>query len=1137
MRRIVWLLTLLVAPLACFAQGSNGPLYGEPYRPGYHFSHDKYWMNEPNGPFFANGLWHVFTQHNDFHQQFGSQGWGHAVSPDLLHWTELPVAIPATTDVLSYSGSAILDANNDSGLGTPGNPPIIAAYTGRRLPSNIQDQRLAFSLDDGMTWTKFSGNPVLDINSNEFRDPKLFFDEPSQQWIMVIAQGGQNRVSFYRAPSPIGPWTFSSIFRDQFLPAGIGGWEVPDMFELRVDGNPNDTRWVLVITPATGSPAGGNGVFYFVGSFDGITFTREQVGTALWADYGRDWDGVMSWENVPAADGRRIWAGIMNSYGGDPPWSPFKGMLSIPREVELISTPNGLRLTQQPIAEVATIREPGATITTDTPVSGDIDLTALLGVEGQMLEVIARFDPGTAFDVGIDVAESMGGTQRTRVAYRQSSQQLYMDRQQSGNVSYNPAAGGVHFAPLELDTNGEVTMRILVDRSSIEVFPHDGMGVISNLIFPAPSSTRLSMFATSGTATLKSLEVYPLRETWTVGPDPVPGEGIIARYSMDPTPQSTDPGYNPASIDARQGLNEGDLIGALDPQYELDPAVENLFRNSTLGGNPFVTSGDVPPPAMFVDGELPGEFSYNAGAYEGVNGALFVPTDLYGEEFNFQGSFSVEMYFKTDGDRSGDGRMTLIRGGQDSNRFSVEVNRLSPGNVRFGIFDAFARFAAVDISTVSPLNYADGEWHYLLATYDADAGSGGTLSLTIINEDGTTQTASNAPASFGPLADRDDGSLLIGRNTFNATGAERTFLGLIDEVRLSKIVIDEGNMLGSAAGRPITRWRMDPAPGLPSPPSGANPVTLDARIETAQGTDTGVSGLAEPLDHLWSFNALPGQTYSTSADVPPSSMFTAGEDAGAVSYDASAIDGVNGTLFFPADQYGQELDFTSGFTIEAFFKTNGDQSNAGTMTLLFQGEFEERFSLELNRFAPGSLVFGVVDESASERLVLLTDRDHADGRWWYVRAAYIRDVDSDDTLELTAVSETGCVSTSVTSLGGGVLALPTQSDGNLLIGRRSFLQSETPNTFLGLIDEVQFSIGTPSEDDLLGVTPASPPCPGDANGDGMTTTGDITFVVSNLGSGMPGAVGTPGDVNSDGITSTGDITFVVSNLGSICACP
>lgn len=246
--------------------------YAEPYRPQYHFTPERNWMNDPNGLVFYQGEYHLFYQYNPFGDKWGHMSWGHAVSRDLVRWRHLPVAIPEADGVMIFSGSAVVDAENTSGFGTRRQPPLVALYTGRRNADNRQAQCVAFSLDRGRTFTKYAGNPVIDIQSTDFRDPKVFWHAPSRRWIMVVALAAERRVSFYGSPD-LKNWTHLS----DFGPAGStrGVWECPDLFPLRLPGGRQKVRWVLVVSVSAGSPAGGAGTQYFIGDFDGGQFIEQ----------------------------------------------------------------------------------------------------------------------------------------------------------------------------------------------------------------------------------------------------------------------------------------------------------------------------------------------------------------------------------------------------------------------------------------------------------------------------------------------------------------------------------------------------------------------------------------------------------------------------------------------------------------------------------------------------------------------------------------------------------------------------------------------------------------------------------------------------------------------------------------------
>jgi sucrose-6-phosphate hydrolase SacC (GH32 family) len=259
------------ATFVCAAADSSGP-YSEPFRPQYHFTPEKNWMNDPNGLVFYEDEYHLFYQYNPYGDKWGHMSWGHAVSPDMVHWKHLPLALPEEDGVMIFSGSAVIDWNNSSGFGKDGQPPMVAIYTGYRTNDNLQFECIAFSNDKGRTWTKYSGNPVINLNSKDFRDPKVQWHEPTKKWIMTVSLSAEHKVCFYGSTN-LKEWTLLS----KFGPAGATGgvWECPDLFELPVSGT-HEKRWVLAVNINPGSIAGGSGGQYFIGQFDGTRFVADK---------------------------------------------------------------------------------------------------------------------------------------------------------------------------------------------------------------------------------------------------------------------------------------------------------------------------------------------------------------------------------------------------------------------------------------------------------------------------------------------------------------------------------------------------------------------------------------------------------------------------------------------------------------------------------------------------------------------------------------------------------------------------------------------------------------------------------------------------------------------------------------------
>lgn len=251
------------------------PTYREPFRPQFHFSPPRNWMNDPNGLVFHDGVYHLFYQYNPQGDKWGHMSWGHATSRDLFHWENQPLALPEKDGPMIFSGSAVVDAKNTSGLGQGGKGPMVAIYTGDvESPKKHQDQRLAYSNDDGRTWTQFSGNPVLDLGMADFRDPKVFWHEASGKWIMVTVLATEHKVRLFSSPD-LKHWTVLS----DFGPAGATGgqWECPDLFPLSVEGDAATKKWVLLVSANPGGPTGGSGSQYFLGDFDGTHFTADPI--------------------------------------------------------------------------------------------------------------------------------------------------------------------------------------------------------------------------------------------------------------------------------------------------------------------------------------------------------------------------------------------------------------------------------------------------------------------------------------------------------------------------------------------------------------------------------------------------------------------------------------------------------------------------------------------------------------------------------------------------------------------------------------------------------------------------------------------------------------------------------------------
>ena len=453
-------------------------------------------MNDPNGLVFYKGEYHLFYQHNPFGDVWGHMSWGHAVSRDLIQWKHLPVALHEENGVMIFSGSAVVDWKNTSGFSKDNAPPLIAIYTGHSEVD--QNQNLAYSTDNGRTWTKYEGNPILSIGARDFRDPKVFWHEPTGQWIMVTALSDQQKVRFDSSPD-LKHWAHLSDFGPQGAVDGL--WECPDLFLLPVEGQPELNKWVLKVDVLKGT-----GAQYFIGDFDGTRFSSESTDDRiLKVDFGDDFYAAQSWSDVP--DQRRIWIGWLNNwhYANEIPTSSWRGLFSIPRELRLRSFPEGLRLVQEPIKELIGLRQ-SLYQAIDTNIDQVISQTTKLEMD-HSLELQVEFTLGRANEFGIKVCTGEG--EETVIGYDAQAQQIFLDRRQSGENAFSDRFAAVHRASL-LPKQGKISMHIFMDSCSVEVFANDGKIVISDLIFPHSQNIHLKFYAHNGDVHLNKVEIWKL---------------------------------------------------------------------------------------------------------------------------------------------------------------------------------------------------------------------------------------------------------------------------------------------------------------------------------------------------------------------------------------------------------------------------------------------------------------------------------------------------------------------------------------------------------------------------------------------------------------------------------------------------
>lgn len=488
----------------------------EKYRPQYHYTPKMNWMNDPNGLVYYEGQYHLYHQYNPFGNTWGYMSWGHAVSDDLVNWEHRPVAIPYGEEEQEgiFSGSAVVDHNNTSGFGDGSTTPIVAIYTsayGGDEPD--QAQSLAYSLDGGETFTKYEGNPVLNHDDPDFRDPNVKWMDELDQWMMVVALPKQHIVQFYVSDNLI-DWEFLS----EFGPAGgvDGIWECPDFFQLPVDGNPDNMKWVLQVDMNPGSIAGGSGSQYFIGDWNGTEFIPDDEnsnGEIFWTDYGTDFYAAITWNNVPEDDGRRMWVGWMNNwdYANEIPTDPWRSAMSIPRSLHLEEVNDQILMVQRPVEELQQLRQDRIQLQNISVEDGEISSLSDQGLSGKAYEMIVDIDPGESDAAGIMVR--VGDGEETIVGYDARSETAFVDRRDSGQEDFTDEFGIRNDAPALL-VDGKVRLHIFVDWSSVELFVNNGIPVITNRIFPDPESQDIQVFAQGGMATIEKIEFWPLSSIW-----------------------------------------------------------------------------------------------------------------------------------------------------------------------------------------------------------------------------------------------------------------------------------------------------------------------------------------------------------------------------------------------------------------------------------------------------------------------------------------------------------------------------------------------------------------------------------------------------------------------------------------------
>lgn len=468
----------------------------EKYRPVYHFTPEYGWMNDPNGMVYKDDEYHLFYQYNPYGSMWGNMHWGHATSKDLIHWEHLPIAIVPDGLGTIFSGSCVVDENNTSGFGKGA---IVAFYTSA---GRSQTQSMAYSLDNGRTFHKYSGNPVVTSNVRDFRDPKVFWHEDTKKWVMILAVGQE--MQLYSSPN-LKEWTYESSFGEEQGAHG-GVWECPDLIQLPIKGT-DRKKWVLICNLNPGGPFGGSATQYFVGKFDGHRFVNESPGKTKWMDFGRDHYATVTWSNAPS--GRTIALAWMSNwdYANQVPTMQYRSANSVPRDLFLYEQDGETYLASVPSDELLTLRNKPVK-KGGFKVNKSREMKNLLKNNEGTYEIELKVEDVQAKKFGFQLYNSKG--EQVSCLFDLEKKQFSMDRNQSGETSFSDRFASVTSAPIKIQD--KYVLRLLIDKSSIEIFEGDGRFVMTNLVFPDEPYNHLRFDVEGGSFKVESMNVYKLNK-------------------------------------------------------------------------------------------------------------------------------------------------------------------------------------------------------------------------------------------------------------------------------------------------------------------------------------------------------------------------------------------------------------------------------------------------------------------------------------------------------------------------------------------------------------------------------------------------------------------------------------------------
>ena len=472
----------------------------ETYRPVYHHTPVYGWMNDPNGMFYKDGVYHLYFQYNPYGSMWANMTWGHSTSTDLTHWTDEGTAIVPDAWGAIFSGSCVVDKDNTAGFGKGA---VVAFYTSAKSTpwGDIQSQSMAYSLDNGKTFIKYEHNPILTSTERDFRDPKVFWYAPGKHWVMMLAVGQEMQIY---SSGNLKEWKKESSF-GAMQGAHGGVWECPDLVEVAVEGS-KEKKWVLICNLNPGGPFGGSAAQYFVGSFDGKKFVNESPTQTKWLDWGKDNYATVTWSNAPA--GRCIALGWMSNwqYANNVPTTQYRSANTLARDLTLYRVGGELYLRSKPSPEIKKARAEEKKIPT-FEVKGNYEVASLLADNKGAYEIEMTIENKGTSKIDFSLMNEKG--EKVAMYYDVVRKQFVMDRSASGIVGFSRDFPAVTVAPVR--NTDQIHLRLFIDRSSVEAFGEDGEYVMTNLVFPAEPYNRMVFSSDKGSYIVKSMNVYRLQ--------------------------------------------------------------------------------------------------------------------------------------------------------------------------------------------------------------------------------------------------------------------------------------------------------------------------------------------------------------------------------------------------------------------------------------------------------------------------------------------------------------------------------------------------------------------------------------------------------------------------------------------------